>query len=87
MDDLALDSAGQPGGPSPEEQARVDAEQIALIERIKAERAPDEAADRARMEAKIEAALAAQSERRSLVARLELLEARVTVMEAKSNGN
>lgn len=85
-DEITLDVAGQPGGPPPEVQAAVDAEQLALIERIKAEREPDEAADRARMNDKIEAAMAAQAERRSFVARIELLEARVKVLEA-NHGN
>jgi hypothetical protein len=35
---VAADVCGQPGGPSAEEQATVDAEQAALIERIKRDR-------------------------------------------------
>jgi len=42
---VVFDVTGQPGGPSPEEQARVDEEQRQLIEKIKKARAENEAAD------------------------------------------
>lgn len=82
MDD-AVDIAGQPGGPSLAEQEMVDAEQRELIERIKAERAPIEAAERQALNDRIERAQAMDAERRSLVERLKLLEARVEVLERK----
>jgi hypothetical protein len=76
-----VDVAGQIGGPSPEEQARVDAEQKALIDQINAEREPAEMAERQAMNAKIERAIAADAARRSLIERVKLLEARVAALE------
>lgn len=70
-------------GPTPEEQARVDAEQRELIERIRSERAPLEAEERRRMDAKISAAREASSQRRAAEARLD---ARLTEIEARLTG-
>lgn len=82
-DEITLDVAGQPGGPSPEEQAAVDAEQLALIEQIKADRAPAEAEEARLRDEKLQRAIEAQSERQSMAERLKLVEARLTVLEAK----
>jgi hypothetical protein len=78
-----LDVTGQPGGPSPEIQAQVDAEQAALIERIKAERAPIEAAARAAIQQRMDKAAAAQSGRADLVKMIEDLTRRVAALETK----
>lgn len=82
-DEIAVDVAGQPGGPSLDEQAAVDGEQRKLIEQIKADRAPAEIAARQALNAKIEAAIAADAERRSLIERLKLLEDRVALLERR----
>ncbi len=82
-EEVQVDIAGQPGGPSLETQALVDEEQRRLIERIKAERAPAEAEAARLLNEKIERAIAAQAERKSFEERLKLLEARVLILGAR----
>lgn len=78
-----LDVAGQPGGPSPDEQAQVDAEQLALIEQVRATLAPMEEAERLLVQAKLDKAAAAMGERRDLIEAVRALTARVELLEAK----
>jgi len=80
MPDEIVDVAGQPGGPSPDIQALVDQEQAELIARIKAAREPLEAASRAELQARLEAA---NAERRSLIELVRSLDARLKALEAK----
>lgn len=79
---IAVDVAGQPGGPSLEEQARVDAEQRDLLARMAAERAPAEADEARARNDRIQAAMEAMALRRSLAARFDELEKRVKALEA-----
>lgn len=83
-DEISIDVTGQPGGPSPEEQAAVDAQQRALVDKILAERAPGEAEQRRILDEKLQKAIEAASERQSFAERLKLVEARLTVLEAKN---
>lgn len=78
-----LDVTGQVDGPSPEEQAIVDAEQVGIIAGIKAERAPIDEAERAALQAKIDAANEAAQVRRDLMEAVKALTARVVLLEAK----
>jgi hypothetical protein len=79
-----LDVAGQPNGPHPDIQAQVDAEQLVLIERIKAERAPAEAEEQEKRRLKHEKALADQNARRELDSTVRALLERVKLLEAKA---
>lgn len=80
---LPVDVCGQPGGPSPEEQARVDAEQLEFMERRKSEwkaAKDDERAKGVDVGSKVEKAARAP---RILTA--DLLK-RIEALEAKTNG-
>lgn len=81
--EIIVDVAGQPGGPSPEEQAIVDEEQAQFIARYKAEMAPIEEEARRKLQEKLDAAIA---ERTSLVEMVRSHEARLKIIEAKLNG-
>lgn len=81
-DDDKSDEIDKPEGPSPDEQARVDAEQLEIIERIRAARGPAEAEEARLRNERIERELSLQSERRSFDARLKAVEARLTALEA-----
>ena len=77
---IVFDVAGQPGGPSPEEQARVDAEQRETMTRIRAE-----------AEAGAEQERAAGNDAPSKIARagsvnLAAILQRLDAVEAKVNG-
>lgn len=79
----AADSAGQIGGPSAEEQQRVDEEQRQLIARIRAERAPlEEEETRIRDEAR-DRELGARAERREISEMVKNLKERVEALEAR----
>lgn len=79
-----LDSTGQPGGPSHEEQARVDAEQIALMAELKQRRDEENEAERANHEAKLERARVAVQRRADLETTVAELVKRVSDLEKKA---
>lgn len=80
---VTLDAAGQPGGPSLEEQDAVNKEQRALIDRMRAEREPLELQDRQKLQERIDKALAQVAQQRSIIARVDALEARVKALESR----
>jgi hypothetical protein len=89
MDEIIIDVAGQPGGPSPEEQARVDAEQREIMARIRAE---GEAAAQAERDAgndvasKVEKAARTRIYTADLKKEIDALTQRFTELEGKVNG-
>jgi hypothetical protein len=83
MADDTIDVTGQVGGPSPEEQARVDAEQAELVSTIRAKHAEEERERRKVLDERIQRAMEAAAERSSLLERMKLLEARVTMLESR----
>lgn len=78
------DVAGQIGGPSPEIQAAVDAEQREIIAAQKAARAPFERAEHLAREAKLTRASEAADENKKLKMTVADLLKRVQAMEAKN---
>lgn len=80
VETLIVDVCGQPGGPSPEEQAMVDEEQRQFMARRKAEWEAAVADERARgvdVGSKVERAKKARNGMAALVKRIEALEAKV----------
>jgi len=80
---VVVDIAGQIGGPSLEEQERVDMEQRAIMAAMKAARAPLEAAEKALLDRKLAAHEAKQKERRDMAEAIKSLTARVAALEAR----
>lgn len=80
----ACDVAGQIGGPSPDVQAAVDAEQREIIARMRAAREPIERADAEKFAAKVAKAKASAKARKSLENTVKALIARVEALEKKN---
>lgn len=80
---VVIDVTGQEGGPSPEEQALVDAEQKSLMAQRAEERKPQELEEARARNDKLQAALERQSEMRSVLALLKNIDDRLRVVENK----
>lgn len=81
---ITLDAAGQPGGPSAKEQARVDAEQLEIIAAQRAAREPFERAEHLARQAKLTRGAEAADENKRLKATVADLVKRVEDLEAKN---
>lgn len=82
-DEIVIDVAGQPGGPSPDIQAQVDAEQLELMAKQAAERAPIEEEARRKLQEKLDKA---NAERGAILDLIRSMDARLKALEAKFNG-
>lgn len=80
--DLPPDVTGQPGGPSPEEQALVDQEQAELVARLRAEQAPILEAEQNARDERYARAMAAANARKDLESMVRALAVRVEALEA-----
>lgn len=75
-----LDVTGQPGGPSPDEQARVDAEQLKLVNEIRVRTQEDERIRTAEIQSRQDAAT---DEKRTVLEQVRALTKRVEALEDK----
>ncbi len=80
---IETDVCGQPGGPSPEVQAMVDAEQAELIAEMRKQRAAQERVDQDELDRRVHEAKQAIKSRQALEQTVAELKKRVATLEGK----
>lgn len=78
-----LDVTGQPGGPSPEEQALVDDEQRVIMAQQAEARRPQELEEARARQDRMQSAMERQAEMKSVLTLLRNLDDRLRVLEDK----